>query len=203
MLPEWIREPLDDIKNRIRALISRGEVTHVYKKDADQIRRIQVSGLYGDGSDKIELFEQFGLTSYPLSSAKSFLVSLLGQRSHLFALVCDPRKQPDCEAGEVILWSPYGQRIHLKKDGGMDITAPKYINILSDDIIVKANKKLRLEGDEVEVYAKTSFAWDVNGHGQTWHTNYVDSWTIGQISGTTYNILPTTYLGRDEEWTLP
>jgi phage baseplate assembly protein V len=195
MSMEWLKEQLAAIWLRISLLFTRGIVTVVYKVDADKMQKLQASGLDGDLAEKVEHFEPYGLACNPLPGSEAFLLSLLGQRSHLLAFVADPRKCPtDRKPGEVILWSKFGQRIWLHDDGGMTLTSPAYINGFAPDITLKAENKLRLEGDEVEVYATTSFAWDVYGHGQTWYGDYIDNWTIGQQPGSTYNISPPTYL---------
>ncbi len=193
---EWLREQLADLSLRIRLIFTRGIVTVVYKVEADKIQQLQAKGLFGEVSDNTEHFEPYGLACSPLPGAEAFLMALLGQRSHLLAFVCDPRKSPTGrKPGEVILWSAYGQRIWLHDDGGMSLGSPAYINCTAPDITMKAENKFRIEGDQVEIFATTSFAFDISGHGQKWYGNYVDYWTLDQQPGTTYNIAPPSYLG--------
>jgi len=138
---EWIKEQLADLSLRIRLLFTRGIVTVVYKVDADKIQRLQVKGLFGETSDKVEHFEPYGLACSPKPGAEAFLMSLLGQRSQLLAFVCDPREQPTGrKSGEVILWSAFGQRIWLYDDGSMTLSAPASIKIEAPEVQVDTPK---------------------------------------------------------------
>ena len=49
---------------------------------------------------------------------------------------------------------------------------------------------LRMTGADVVIHATNSFRWDVNGHGQHWFGSYVDTWQIGETSGTAHSISP-------------
>jgi phage gp45-like len=64
----------------------------------------------------------------------------LGQRNQLAALVInDPRGRPEgLEPGEVVVWSAHGQKILLRADGGITISAPGKIDVAAPSVKVTA-----------------------------------------------------------------
>ncbi|WP_085908473.1 phage baseplate assembly protein V [Kiloniella majae] len=123
---EQFREIIGHINMRIRLLFTRGLVTVVYPKQKGEHQGLQTTGLDTETSDDIEHAEPYGLAAHPLAGAETFISNVLGQRSHMVALIVgDPRYRPtDLKSGEVKVWSKYGQEIHLRDDGGITITAP-------------------------------------------------------------------------------
>jgi hypothetical protein len=53
-----------------------------------------------------------------------------------------------------------------------------------------AHTTLRLTGADIQIHATSSFRFDVNGHGQHWFADHVDTWQIGETSGTAHAISP-------------
>jgi len=55
---------------------------------------------------------------------------------------------------------------------------------------IGANTTLRLTGADIQIHATNSFRWDVNGHGQHWFGNHIDTYQIGEVAGNAYAISP-------------
>lgn len=55
----------------------------------------------------------------------------------------------------------------------------KFFN--NGNVTISANKKLRLEGEDVVIHAKNSYKFDVNGQGQKWDGTGVETWQDDDI----------------------
>lgn len=137
---ETLKDTLDTIMMRIRLMFSRGNVTLVFKDEAGKIQRLQVSGLAGELSNEIDHAEPYGLAARPLTGAEVFMNAVLGQRGQLTAMIVgDPRYRPHgLKDGEVVLWSKHGQRVWMKDDGSVEITAPAPVKINAPALDVEA-----------------------------------------------------------------
>lgn len=78
-------------------------------------------------------------------------------------------------SGEFWLVHKSGSLFKLHNDGSVELTAAT---------------TLRLVAADIQLHATNSYRFDVNGHGQHWHGNYVDTWQIGEVAGTTHAISP-------------
>lgn len=141
---EQLREALNDIRVRVRLMFTRGRLNIVYPPPAGKMQTLQVEGLAGEVNDRVEHAEEYGHASYPLEGAEPFMGAILGQRNQLVALVVsDPRTRPvGLKPGEVCVWSAYGQRIHLRDDGGITVEVP------GGDLLVNAPEaNVNIAGD--------------------------------------------------------
>ena len=70
--------------------------TVVMTKPGQRRQRVQVSILEGEGKDDVELFEQYGITSIPLSGAGGLALFFDGDRSHAAVIMpSDKRYRPE------------------------------------------------------------------------------------------------------------
>jgi len=120
----WLKL-LKPIKRQLRLMITRGIVKLV---DADTLfTELQVVALDGEVLDKVELFEQYGITSHPHDDAETILLSLNGKRSHTIALVAGSRqyRMKGLAKGEVALYTDEGDVIHFKRNNEILIDTMK------------------------------------------------------------------------------
>jgi len=120
---EALNDALKSLSMRIRLLFTRGDLILVNLKQAGKLQLLQVSGLEGDSSDEVEHIQSYGFSSKPKQGAEVFLFEVLGQRSQLAGIVCDPQEPVAYQDGESLVWTYEGNHIHLRKDGGVTIKA--------------------------------------------------------------------------------
>lgn len=147
--------------------------TLVLAEDRQPVQGAQVNiggGENPDIVDRVELLQQFGVSSVPLPGARCILISIAGDRAHSVVIVADDRaRQPGkLLPGESMLWNAVGLFTHLRADGTYHIKAPKIV----------------FEGDEIVLLAKQRYRRDVHGlaeeirhaGGSEYET---ESWSIG------------------------
>jgi len=97
---------------RIRLTVSRGIVRLV--SDALKLQEVQIALLADETRDGVERFQNYGLTSVPLSGAEGVFLSVGGSRDHGIVIAM--------QAGEVALYDDQGQVIKLKRGKAIEIT---------------------------------------------------------------------------------
>ncbi|RAM63147.1 phage baseplate assembly protein V [Herbaspirillum rubrisubalbicans] len=102
--------------------------TVVLTKPGQRRQRLQVSILDGEGKDDVELFEQYGITSIPLSGAGGLALFFDGDRSHAAIIMpSDKRYRPtDLKPGEVAIYTNEGARIVLKQGRIIEVECDVY-----------------------------------------------------------------------------
>ena len=76
-----------------------------------------------------------------------------------------------------------GSLLKFHNDGSVEISA-------HTNLTISAGATLRLTAPTIQIHATTEYRFDVNGHGQAWHTNLVNTYQIGEVSGTAHSISP-------------
>lgn len=148
---------LEPLVRRIEALLARGVVEGV--NDASAMQGLKLTAEASQAPlDGVEHFQPYGFTSVPEDGAELLLASLRGHRGHAIALVVDDRRyRPTGGAvGEVTLYSKHGQRVHLKSDGSILITAgASSVEVTDDGVTVTGGTEVRLEasGSSIEIGA--------------------------------------------------
>lgn len=123
--------------------------------------KIQVRVLDDEVLENIDRVQPYGLSYKPKPGCQTYLVFPSGDRSHGFSLVQGDRRYTlELAGGEVALHDDQGQVVHMARD----------------KIHVKSTKKIRLEAPDIEIHATNSFKFDVNGHGQKWDSEGVETW---------------------------
>ncbi len=179
----YISDALRPLRSRIGMMVARGVVTLV--KDGLKMQGLQLSIMSDENKDGIERFQNYGVTSVPHPGAEAVVVFLGGNRDHGIAIAVDDRRYriKGLQNGEVAIYTDEDQeahkhRIHLKRNGE--------IEVLGKHILFKADEKLRLEGDGVEIHAKTYLQQDVHGKGsRETHVSGVNYHTDSYVTGST------------------
>lgn len=169
---------LAPLARRIRLTAARSVVSLI--NDALKLQGVQVKLLADEVRDQVERFQNYGLTSVPHAGAEGIYLSLNGSRDHGVVICVDDRRYrlTGLADGEVALYDDIGQRVHLKRNG-IAIDSPQ-------NIILRTDGVLRLDGDHVEIHGRTSVQTDIHGKGSRetwtggthWHTDgYTDAHT--------------------------
>lgn len=105
----------DSIGRRLAQLVSRAVIQMV--NDAGGLQELQVQALADELLDRVERFQQYGLTTVPLPGAEGLLLSVGGSRSNAVIIAVDDRRYrlQALEGGEVALYTDEGDFIHLKR----------------------------------------------------------------------------------------
>jgi phage baseplate assembly protein V len=167
---------LDPVRRRLAQLVNRAVLQLV--NDAAGLQELQVQALADEVLDRIERFQQYGLTSVPLPGSEGLLLSVGGSRSNAVIIAVDDRRYrlQGLEGGEVALYTlddqaAPGHRIVLKRGGVIEVRG-RVVDLRGEEL-------LRLSGGEVEIHADTRLETDVAGYGEatnfeggtTWRTD--------------------------------
>ena len=113
---------------RIRNILKRGLVRHSNYGHSQRYLQLQVEG--GEPIGDIEHFEPFGFTSGPVSGAEAVVLAFNGNGSHSVALVVDDRRYKlEVNEGEVAIFNRHGDKVHIKDDRSIAITAALKVEI--------------------------------------------------------------------------
>ncbi len=164
------------LKRRIFNMLARGVVQLIDDKQGYQI--VQSTLLAGETRTGLERMQQYGFTGHPPTGSEAFVLFLNGDRSHGVVIAIDNRqfRLRDLDDGDVAVYSKKGNFCKIKANGEMVLETPESnITIESkdgkiylkatDNIIIQSDKVARLEGNEIEIHAKTRIKWDCGGRG--------------------------------------
>lgn len=104
----------------------RGIVRYMTLAELDDSTGVQTVKAEGAGSDvrsKVERMQPYGLSSMPAPSSEAIGVSVGGKSDHVVIIACEERsaRPTDLADGEVTLYARFGQMVHLKTDGTIEI----------------------------------------------------------------------------------
>lgn len=151
---------LGPIYRRIMLMVGRGQLA--LTSDDRGTQRMQVQLLDGEVRDLADRAQNYGLSSSPPAGSHVLVLCAGGQRDHPIVIAADdPSARPtNLAAGEVMLWSGHGQRVHLQDDGGATVTTEQghivrllpggLTEIECEQITVKASTKARFETPTLE-----------------------------------------------------
>lgn len=160
--------PIEQIDRRIRAFLGgirlafRGVITLV--KAAGAVQLVQMDALAGEQLQDAELFQHYGLTSHPPAGTMAIVLPIGGRTAHgvIVATEHGTWRLKNLAPGEMAVYDDLGQRVYLKRNG-IEIHSPQ-------NIILRTDGVLRLDGEHVEIHGRTSLQTDVHGKGsrETW-----------------------------------
>lgn len=177
-LANVVNKMLDPIRRRVRLMIGRAVLNSL--NDAGGLQVIQVKLLAGETRDNVERMQNYGFTAVPLPGAEGIMASVSGNRDHGVIIVMDDGRyrMRNLKPGEVAMYSHLDQEshrhhIHLDENGDL--------NVMARNVIVKAEEEARIEGNRVVLHAESVFKFDVNGQGQLWDGQGVETWQDDDI----------------------
>lgn len=125
--------------------------------------RAQISGRANEAKGGIRILTPFGFAMRLVPGNDPETVLLAVESNLRYALPpADPRYQPDdLDPGESALYNADdpdgGCRIHLKRG--------RVIQVICHTAEIKADDLIRLEADRIQLHARVSYSWDVDGYG--------------------------------------
>ncbi|QPC44011.1 phage baseplate assembly protein V [Kaustia mangrovi] len=136
---------LAPIRRRIDNMVSRG----VWRRgdDGKKMQEGQVSLLKNEVRDRVERWQNYGITSVPHEGAETVVMFVGGSRDHPMIMAVDDRRyrKKDMEAGEVALYTDEGDYVHIKRGRIVEIKAGSLLKIDAPEVTITGN--LKVEGD--------------------------------------------------------
>lgn len=127
-------EFFENLANRLRLIVGRCFVTGTDYKNGELSADAEL--LAGEKRRGLGFSQQFGFSSRPRGNVSGVALFVGGSRENGVIIATDGDDFAEkLEEGEVLVHSPYGQRIHLKKDGSIEISA-------ADGCLVKVTSEL-------------------------------------------------------------
>lgn len=119
---------VNDIRQAFRGIL------HLVKS-ADNIQKVQASGLSDETLQDVEMMQQFGFTSVPPANTQAVIIPIGGQTSHGIVIATENGsfRVKNLQGGEVAVYDESGSSIVLKKG--------RLIEIDCDVLKIKAAKK--------------------------------------------------------------
>lgn len=123
--------------------------------------KIQVKVLDNEVLDNVDRVQPYGFSYKPKAGCQAYLVFPSGDRTHGFCLVQGDRRYTlELLDGEVALHDDQGQKVH----------------IMRDKILIETPKTFEVRADKIKLHADSEYKFDVNGQGQKWDGQGVETW---------------------------
>jgi len=184
-LGQAIRQRTETALGAVRQAF-RGKLNLV--KSADNIQKVQVSGLADETLQDVELMQQFGLTSVPPAGTQVVVLPMGGETTHSIVIATENGsfRVKNLKSGETAIYDESGSTIILKQG--------RLIEIDCDILKITATTKVEISSPVVETdhvftaqgltQTKGSFTTDgdvtANGKSLVSHTHRGDS---GGVTG--------------------
>lgn len=155
-LAQAIQQKTKGVVNEIRQAF-RG-VLHLVKS-ADNIQKVQVSGLADETLQDVEFMQHFGFTSVPPANTQAVILPIGGQTSHGIVIATENGtfRVKNLQGGEVAVYDESGSSIVLKKG--------RLIEVDCDVLNIKASTKVAISSPLVETDQVFTAQGQINGNG--------------------------------------
>ena len=143
---------VDEIRQAFRGVL------HLVKS-ADNIQKVQASGLADETLQDVELMQQFGFTSVPPANTQAVILPIGGQTTHGIVIATENGsfRVRNLQGGEVAVYDESGSSIVLKKG--------RLIEIDCDVLKIKAATKVDISSPLVETDQVFTAQGQINGNG--------------------------------------
>lgn len=137
-----ISRQLRPVLNRVMTVVSRGVIESA--DDGQGIQLVKAEFLADEVRDRIERVQQFGFTSNPPAGSEAVAVFVGGNREHGFIIATDKRavRIKNLQPGEMAIYTDDGTKIHLKKNGQVEVKTSTKVTIDAPDTEFKGNVKV-------------------------------------------------------------
>lgn len=155
-LGQAIRQHTETALGAVRQAF-RGKLNLV--KSADNIQKVQVSGLADETLQDVELMQQFGLTSVPPAGTQVVVLPMGGATTHSIVIATENGsfRVKNLQSGEVAVYDESGSSIILKKG--------RLIEIDCDTLKITASTKVDIHSPLVETDNVLTAQGQINGNG--------------------------------------
>ena len=139
---------------RIKSVAARAVLTAIDDSQALQALQVRLNAL--ELRNKVPALTPYGLAHFPLEGAEAVVLAPEGDPERSVVIVCHDRRYrlSDLQSGEVALHDDLGSKVHLRRDGKVDISCSQRVRIKAP--LVEAMQDLIVRGDVVaqgEVFA--------------------------------------------------
>ena len=143
---------VDEIRQAFRGVL------HLVKS-ADNIQKVQASGLADETLQDVELMQQFGFTSVPPTNTQAVILPIGGQTTHGIVMATENGsfRVKNLQGGEVAVYDESGSSIVLKKG--------RLIEIDCDVLKINAATKVDISSPLVETDQVFTAQGQINGNG--------------------------------------
>ena len=143
---------VDEIRQAFRGVL------HLVKS-ADNIQKVQASGLADETLQDVEFMQQFGFTSVPPAYTQAVILPIGGQTTHGIVIATENGsfRVKNLQGGEVAVYDESGSSIVLKKG--------RLIQIDCDVLKINATKKVDISSPLVETDQVFTAQGQINGNG--------------------------------------
>ena len=143
---------VDEIRQAFRGVL------HLVKS-ADNIQKVQASGLADETLQDVELMQQFGFTSVPPANTQAVILPIGGQTTHGIVIATENGsfRVKNLLGGEVAVYDESGSSIVLKKG--------RLIEIDCDVLKINAATKVDISSPLVETDQVFTAQGQINGNG--------------------------------------
>lgn len=155
-LGKAIREHTETALGAVRQAF-RGTLNLV--KTADNIQKVQVSGLADETLQDVELMQQFGLTSVPPAGTQVVVLPMGGETTHSIVIATENGsvRIKNLKSGETAVYDESGSTIILKQG--------RLIEIDCDILKITATTKVEISSPIVETDHIFTAQGQINGNG--------------------------------------
>lgn len=170
---ELIDKRINRALNRIRKAF-RGVITKV--NAAPKVMLIQGEGLSDEGIQAAEYFQHYGFTSNPPDGAMFVCIPIGGKTAHGIVIATEhgSYRLKSLEKGELAIYDDQGQKVHIKRDR----------------ILIETTKMFEVVADKINLHAASEFKFDVNGQGEIWDGEGVETFRNDDVLKPTHNHAP-------------
>lgn len=128
-------------------------------KSADNIQKVQASGLADETLQDVELMQQFGFTSVPPANTQAVILPIGGQTTHGIVIATENGsfRVKNLQGGDVAVYDESGSSIVLKKG--------RLIEIDCDVLKINAATKVDISSPLVETDQVFTAQGQINGNG--------------------------------------
>jgi len=153
------------LSRRIRQLFTRGLI-HIVDTQT-LLQTMQVELLSDEILDGVEHLENYGFTSCPKPGAEVVAASVGGHRSHTVIISAFDRRfrLKGLAEGEVAIYTDEGDKIHLKRNGSIDISASGRVDVIAPEVVVLASTSVTLTAPIVNISGDASIGGDLSVSG--------------------------------------
>ena len=133
------------LRRRIKAVAARAVLTAIDDSRALQALQVRLNALELRGN--VPALTPYGLAHYPREGAEAVVLACEGDPERSVVIVCHDRRYrlSALEAGEVALHDDLGSKVHLRRDGKIDIACSGRVRI--DAPLVETAQDLIVRGD--------------------------------------------------------
>ena len=157
----FVRKMVDKVISRLRGLVTRASIQDSTVTGQGQV--VTARMLQGETRPGAEYFEPYGIAGAVPEGSTGVALAVGGSRDHVIVVCASPKggTPEGRQAGEVDIYSRFGQRIRLHLDGSISLLPDGTGQVYLGSDVNPALPQVARNGDSVPVSASFA-AWAAN-----------------------------------------